>query len=167
MFTELGKTSIRIKQNPIIFVRHFSFLSDQNFQTVGQLFSNNSEDFVKTDVGLSRTYWCSDKQSHFALPTWPIQIIALYGDILHVHTKSYWHVPKTHSGIFLPFRTWGGGPLTLGKNCVKIYQIESLKQYVNILAFLLPAHCSTIYFFIFHCKPYLLQLNRRKNRIHW
>ena len=45
----IGKTSIRIKQNPIIFVRHFSFLSDQNFQIVGQLSSNNSEDFAKTD----------------------------------------------------------------------------------------------------------------------
>ena len=48
MFTELGKTSIRIKQNPIIFFRHIFFLSNQNFQTVGQLSSNNSEDFAKT-----------------------------------------------------------------------------------------------------------------------
>ena len=48
MLTEFGKTSIRIKRNPIFFVRHFSFLSDQNFQTVGQLSSNCSEDFAKT-----------------------------------------------------------------------------------------------------------------------
>ena len=41
---------IQIKQNPIIFVRHFSFLSNKNFQTVGQLSSNYSEDFTKTGV---------------------------------------------------------------------------------------------------------------------
>ena len=48
VFTEFGKTSIRIKQNPIIFVRHFSFLSNKNFQAVGQLSSKYSEDFAKT-----------------------------------------------------------------------------------------------------------------------
>ena len=48
MFTEFGKTSIRIKQNPIIFVQHLSFLSDKKFQTVGQLSSNYSGDFAKT-----------------------------------------------------------------------------------------------------------------------
>ena len=34
MFTEYEKTTIQTKQNPIdIFVRHFSFLSDKNFQS--------------------------------------------------------------------------------------------------------------------------------------
>ena len=49
MFTGFEKTSILIKQNPIIFVWHFSFLSDKNFQTVVQLSSNYSEVFAKTD----------------------------------------------------------------------------------------------------------------------
>ena len=36
VFTEYEKTSIQTKQNPLdIFVRHFSFLSDKYFQTVG------------------------------------------------------------------------------------------------------------------------------------
>ena len=48
-FTEFGRTSIQIQQNPIIFVRHFSSLS--NFQTFGQLSSNYSEDFAKTVAG--------------------------------------------------------------------------------------------------------------------
>ena len=60
MFTELGKTSIQIKQNPIIFVQHFSFLSDQNFQTTGQLSSNNLEDFAKTDQGLQSIIVCTN-----------------------------------------------------------------------------------------------------------
>ena len=49
VFTGFEKISIRIKQNPIIFVQHFSFLSDNNFQTDGQLSSNYSEVFAKTD----------------------------------------------------------------------------------------------------------------------
>ena len=56
MFTEFGKTSIPIKQNPIIFVQHLSFLSDKNFQTVGQLSSNYPEDFAKSVTGSSKTY---------------------------------------------------------------------------------------------------------------
>ena len=41
VFTEYEKTSIQTKQNHIdIFVWHFSFLSDKNFQTVGQLSGN-------------------------------------------------------------------------------------------------------------------------------
>ena len=43
-------TIIRIKQNPIIFVRYFSFVSDKNFQTVGQLSSNYSEVYAKTEI---------------------------------------------------------------------------------------------------------------------
>ena len=44
-------TSIQIKQNPIIFVQHFSFLSDKNFQTVGQLLSSNySKVYAKTEI---------------------------------------------------------------------------------------------------------------------
>ena len=48
VFTENEKTRIDTKQNPIIFVLHFYFLSDKNCQTVGQLSSNSSEDFAKT-----------------------------------------------------------------------------------------------------------------------
>ena len=40
VFAEYVKTSIR----------HFSFLSDKNFQTVRQLSSNISGDFAKTDM---------------------------------------------------------------------------------------------------------------------
>ena len=29
-------------------------------------------------------------------------------------------------GIFLPFRTWGQGPLPLGKNSAQIYQIGKI-----------------------------------------
>ena len=50
VFTGFKMTSIRIKQNPIIFVRHFSFLSDKNFQTVGQLSSNYSDVYAKTEI---------------------------------------------------------------------------------------------------------------------
>ena len=43
------KTSIQTKQNLVIFVQQFSFLSEKNFQSVGQLYGNISEDFAKTD----------------------------------------------------------------------------------------------------------------------
>ena len=47
------KTSNRTKLNPVIFVCHFSFLSDKTYQTVGQLSSNISEDFAKTDQSVN------------------------------------------------------------------------------------------------------------------
>ena len=37
------------KAEPSKFVCNFSFLSDKNIQTVGQLSSNSPEDFAKTD----------------------------------------------------------------------------------------------------------------------
>ena len=83
MFIEFGKTSIRIKQNPIIFVRHFSSLSDKNFQTVGQLSSTYSENFAKTVVfayaktGFLMTqlkYLNSQTPSNFALNTLKLKL---------------------------------------------------------------------------------------------
>ena len=80
------------------------------------------------------------------------------------------HLFEELPGSFLPFRTWGQGPLSLGKkkraNLSNWENLtESLKQYVNFLAFLLPAQQSISSFFF--CKPYLLQLNRRRNRMQW
>ena len=70
------------------------------------------------------------------------------------------------AGIFLPFKTWGRGPLTLGKKSANLSNwenlIESSKQYVNILAFLLPAQQSISSFFVVN----LIYYNRRRNRIH-
>ena len=63
MFTGFEKTSIRIKQNSIIFVRHFSFLSDKNFQTVGQLSSNYSEVFAKTVISKIHVFHAQLKKS--------------------------------------------------------------------------------------------------------
>ena len=40
------------QSSPVSFVQHFSFLSDKNFQTIGQLSSNISEDFAKTESHL-------------------------------------------------------------------------------------------------------------------
>ena len=87
VFTELGKTSIRIKQNPIIFVWHFSFLSDQNFQTVGQLSSNYSEDLAKTDVlicPICMWFGCrrADPEVSQAYPGMPSYVLA----VLHLKT---------------------------------------------------------------------------------
>ena len=35
-------------------------------------------------------------------------------------------VGSTNAGIFLPFRTWGRGPFTLGKNSSQIYEIGKI-----------------------------------------
>ena len=60
VYSEHENTSIQTKQNLVIFVQHFSFLSDKNFPTVGQLYSNISEDFKKTesdgDTGVCMDY---------------------------------------------------------------------------------------------------------------
>ena len=54
VFTECGKTSVQTNQSPVIFVRQFSFLSHKNFQSVGQLSGNISEDFVKTVLDMCK-----------------------------------------------------------------------------------------------------------------
>ena len=56
VFTECGKTSIQTKQSHVIFVQQFSFLSDKNLQSVGQLSGNISEDFAKTGVASSHSH---------------------------------------------------------------------------------------------------------------
>ena len=43
-----GKTSIQTKQKPVIYVQQFSFLTEKNFHSVGQLSGNILEDFAKT-----------------------------------------------------------------------------------------------------------------------
>ena len=50
-------------------------------------------------------------------------------DLLRSHEddSDYFKVGVTeYSGIFLPFRTWGQGPLSLGKNSVQIYHIGKI-----------------------------------------
>ena len=66
---------------------------------------------------------------------------------------------------FPAFQKLGLGALDCGKNSAQIYQIgenliESFKQYVNILAFLLPAQTSISSFFV-------VNLIRRRHRMQW
>ena len=95
------------------------------------------------------------ENSLFTLPRQPIKLresdkslITVENYSINISVKINSIIPYETAGIFLPFRTWGRGPLTLGKNSAQIYHIGSLKKYVNILVFLLPVQQLISSFFV-------------------